>query len=58
MQSDNVINVSIKEFLWSLLEQWKLMLLVGLAFAVIFPLILVQKDKKAAAFPEMRSSTN
>ena len=49
MQSDNVINVSIKEFLWSLLEQWKLMLLVGLAFAVIFPLILVQKDKKAAA---------
>ena len=47
MQSDNVINVSIKEFLWSLLEQWKLMLLVGLAFAFIFPVLLSQKDKKA-----------
>ena len=44
MQSDNVINVSIKEFLWSLLEQWKLMLLVGLAFAFIFPVLLSQKD--------------
>ena len=49
MQSDNVINISIKEFLWSVLEQWKPVLLVGLAFAVIFPLVLAQKDKKAAA---------
>ena len=49
MQSDNVINVSIKEFLWSLLEQWKLLLLVGLAFAFLFPFVMFQKDKKAAS---------
>ena len=49
MQSDNVINVSIKEFLWSLLEQWKLLLLVGLAFAFLFPFVMFQKDKKDAS---------
>ena len=49
MQSDNIINISIKEFFWSVLEQWKPVLLVGLAFAVVFPLILSLKDKKDAS---------
>lgn len=49
MQSDNVINISIKEFFWSVFGQWKPVLLVGLAFAIVFPLVLAQKDKKAAA---------
>ena len=49
MQSDNIINVSFKEFFWSVLEQWKLMLLVGVAFALLFPFLLSQKEKKAAS---------
>ena len=48
MQSDTVINVSLKEFFWSLLEKWKLVLLVGLIFAVIFPFALAQKEKRDA----------
>lgn len=49
MQSDNVINISIKEFFWAVFGQWKSVLLVGLAFAIVFPLVLAQKDKKEAA---------
>ena len=49
MQSDNVINISIKEFFWSVLEQWKPVLLAGLAFAVVFPLVLSLKDQKDAS---------
>lgn len=44
--SDNIININLKEYFWSLLEQWKCILIAGLVFAVLVPAFLAFKNYK------------
>ena len=42
--SDNIVNINLKEYFWSLLEQWKCVIAAGLVFAVLVPVALSLKD--------------
>ena len=58
--SDNIVNINLKEYFWSLLEQWKCVIAAGLVFAVLVPVALSLKDSRArnnelATFKELAS---
>ena len=58
--SDNIVNINLKEYFWSLLEQWKCVIAAGLVFAVLVPVALSLKDSNArnnelATFKELAS---
>lgn len=58
--SDNIVNINLKEYFWSLLEQWKCVIAAGLVFAVLVPVLLSLKDSRArnnelATFKELAS---
>lgn len=58
--SDNIVNINLKEYFWSLLEQWKCVIAAGLVFAVLVPVALSLKDSRArnnelATFQELAS---
>jgi len=42
--SDNIVKINLKEYFWSLLEQWKCVVAAGLIFAVLVPVALSLKD--------------
>lgn len=42
--SENIININLKEYFWSLLEQWKCILIAGLVFAMLVPAALAFKN--------------
>ena len=44
--SENIININLKEYFWSLLEQWKCILIAGLVFAMLVPAALAFKNYK------------
>lgn len=58
--SDNIVNINLKEYFWSLLEQWKCVIAAGLVFAVLVPVALSLKDSsdrnnELATFKELAS---
>ena len=44
--SENIININLKEYFWSLLEQWKCILIAVLVFAMLVPAALAFKNYK------------